>query len=66
MHTNLIASELASLGFITRITQTGVLVSLNRPVSRVEIETALGQAFEGVQFKIYHVHSNMVHIITEE
>lgn len=64
-HQNIIATELSNLGFTTRITQTGVLVSLNRPVSTMEIETALEQVVEEVQFKVYHVHSNMVHVITE-
>mgnify|MGYP001563083245 CR=1 FL=1 len=66
MHTNLIATELSNQGFEVRITQTGVLVSLNRSVSTMEIETALEQAFEGIEFKLYHIHSNMVHVITEE
>jgi len=66
MHTQLIATELSNLGFQTHITQTGVLVSLNRPVSQMEVETALEQAFEGIQFKLYHVHSNMIHVVAEE
>jgi hypothetical protein len=66
MHTHLIATELSNLGFTTRITQTGVLVSLNRPVASMEVETALEQAFEGIEFKLYHVHRNMVHVVTEE
>lgn len=65
MHANLIATELSNLGFTTRITQTGVLVSLNRPVTQMEIEIALAQVFEGIEFKVYHVHSNMVHIAEE-
>ncbi len=62
MHTQLIATELSNLGFQTRITQTGVLVSLNRPISRMEVETALGQAFEGVQFKLAKISKNSVHV----
>ena len=65
-HQNIIATELSNLGFQTRITQTGVLVSLNRPVSQMEIEMALEQAFEGIEFKLYHIHSNMIHIVVEE
>ncbi len=60
MHTNLIATELSNLGFQTRITQTGVLVSLNRPVSRMEIETALEQAFEEIEFRVTHISKNSV------
>jgi hypothetical protein len=63
---NIIAIELSNLGFTTRITQTGVLVSLKRPVSQMEVEMALEQAFEGIQFKLYHIHSNMVHVVTKE
>ncbi len=66
MHNQLIATKLSNLGFTTRITQAGVLVSLNRPVSTMEVETALAQVLEGIEFKFFHVHSNMVHVITEE
>ncbi len=61
MHTQLIATELSNLGFTTRIAQTGVLVSLNRPVSTMEVETAL-ELFEGVQFKIVRISKNSVHV----
>lgn len=66
MNSNLIATELSNLGFQTRLTQTGVLVSLNRPVSKMEIETALEQIVEGVKFSIYPISKNQHHIITEE
>ncbi len=62
MNTDLIASKLASLGFTTRVTQTGVLVSLKRTISMMEIETALEQTFEGVQFKITRIAPNSVHV----
>lgn len=62
MHTQLIATELSNLGFQTRITQTGVLVSLNRPVSRMEVETALEQVVEGIQFTITYISKNSYHI----
>lgn len=65
-HTQLIATELSNSGFQTRITQTGVLVSLNRPVSRMEVETALEQVVEGVRFDIYPISRNQHHVITEE
>jgi len=64
-HTSLIATELSSLGFTTRITQTGVLVSLNRPISQMEVEMALNQILDEIQFTVYHIHSNMVHVVTE-
>ncbi len=62
MHTNLIATELSNLGFEVRITQAGVLVSLNRPMASMEVETALEQAFEGVQFRVVRISKNSVHI----
>ena len=65
MHTNLIATELSNLGFEVRITQTGVLVSLNRPVSTMEVETALTQAFEGVQFRVVRISKNSIHVSGE-
>ncbi len=66
MHTNLIATELSNLGFQTRITQTGVLVSFKRPISKMEVETALEQIVEGVKFSIYPISRNIQHVITEE
>lgn len=65
-HKNIVATELSNLGFQTRITQTGVLVSLNRPISRMEIEMALEQVVEGVKFNIYPVSKNQQHVIVEE
>ena len=65
-HTNLIATELSNLGFQTRITQTGVLVSFKRPISKMEVETALEQIVEGVKFSIYPISRNIQHVITEE
>lgn len=62
MHTQLIATELSNLGFTTRITQTGVLVSLNRRVEKLEVEHALSQAFEGIEFKVYPISKNMYHV----
>ena len=62
MHAQLIATELSNLGFTTRITQTGVLVSLHRPVGAMEVKMALAQAFEGVQFKLTRITPNSVHI----
>jgi hypothetical protein len=66
MHQQIIASELSQLGFTTQTTETGVLVSLNRPISRMEVETALEQTIEGVTFTTYQVHRNTIHVITEE
>ena len=65
MHTNLIATELSNLGFTTRITQTGVLVSLNRPVSTIEVEMALEQIVEGVKFHLVKISKNSVHVSEE-
>ena len=65
MHTNLIATELSNLGFEVRITQTGVLVSLNRPVSTTEVYIAMQQAFGGVQFKVVRISKNSVHVSGE-
>ena len=65
MHTQLIATELSNLGFTTRITQTGVLVSLNRPLASVEVEIVLDQAFWGVQFKVVRISKNSVHVSEE-
>jgi len=65
MHTQLIATELSNLGFTTRITQTGVLVSLNRPVSQMEVETALEQIVEGVKFHLVKIGKNSVHVSEE-
>lgn len=65
MHQQIIASELAKMGFDTCTTFTGVLVSLNRPMIRQEVETALEQVIEGVTFTIYPVSKNQQHIITE-
>ena len=63
---NIVASELASIGFVTRITETGVLVSLNQSVSKMEVETALEQTFGEIIFKVYPISLNQRHVITEE
>ncbi len=65
MHANLIATELSSKGFTTRITQTGVLVSLNRPLASIEVEIVLDQAFWEVQFKVVRISKNSVHVSGE-
>ncbi len=62
MNTDLIASKLASLGFTTRITQTGLLVSLNRPLHWLEVEMALMQAFEDIRFVVTRISKNSVHV----
>lgn len=51
----IIANELSSLGFETQIASIGVIVSLNRPIYRLEIETALGQVFEGITFEVKRI-----------
>ena len=59
---NLIATELSNQGFTTRITQTGVLVSLNSLISRWQVEIALEQAFEGMEFRVVRISKNSVHV----
>lgn len=60
MHTPIIAAQLAQLGFATRITQFGVIVSLNRPMSTMEVEQALVQEFDTIEFKVSQVSKNQV------
>lgn len=49
---NLVADELHSAGFRTKVlTSNGVIVSLiSRKVSTMEVETALDQIFDGIDF----------------
>ncbi len=49
---NLVANELVNAGFKAIVTQYGVEVSLNRPVNRLEVWTALDDLIEDVSFKI--------------
>lgn len=60
MHTQIIAALLSQLGFATRATSNGVIVSLNRLVNILEVETALAQEFEGIQFKVSRVSQNSI------
>jgi hypothetical protein len=60
MHTPIIASILSQLGFVTRITSSGVIVSLSRPVSTLEVEYALTQEFEGIQFQVSRIGQNSI------
>lgn len=60
MHTPIIAAQLAQLGFVTRITSSGTLVSLNRPLSTMEVEQALSQEFDTIEFKVSQVSKNQV------
>ena len=62
MHTQLIASTLKSLGFKVVTCSSGVIVSLNRPVSALEVETALAQAFDTLadSFKVRQINSSEV------
>lgn len=59
---SIIASELKSLGFKVVLCQAGVIVSLNRPVSTMEVETALAQAFDVLadSFKCTQINSSEV------
>lgn len=62
MHKNLIANELKSLGFKVVTCSQGVIVSLNRPVSTLEIETALAQTFDVLadSFKLTKINASEV------
>jgi len=60
MNTPIIASILSQLGFATHITSSGTIVSLNRPVSTLEVEYALDQEFEGIQFQVSRISQNSI------
>jgi len=60
MNTPIIASILAQLGFVTRITSNGIIVSLNRPVSTLEVEYALDQEFDGITFQVSRISQNSI------
>lgn len=60
MHTPIIAAILNSLGFVTRITGNSVIVSLNRQLSTLEVEQALSQEFDTIEFKVSQVSKNQV------
>ena len=53
-HANLVANELHEMGFRTKVfTSNAVTVKLsNRKVSQMEVQTALLQAFDVIQFKL--------------
>lgn len=55
---NVIASEMNKNGFQTQITSSGVIVSLKRPMSKMEVEIALEQSFEELPFSIDRVNKN--------
>lgn len=52
MHKAIVASELRGMGFTTKVSSIGIEVSLNRKVSKQEIEVALSQTFEEIQFSL--------------
>lgn len=58
MFTTLIATELNQIGFATTVTPSGVIVSLNRTLDRIEIEHAISQIFDEIQFSIERVNKN--------
>ena len=62
MHTHLIASVLESLGFKVVTCLAGVIVSLNRPISAMEVETALAQEFDTLadSFNVQQLNSSEV------
>lgn len=58
MHSNLIAKEMNKIGFQTKVVSSGVIVSLNRAMSRMEIEIALEQIFDTITFNITKLNNN--------
>ena len=62
MNTSLIASTIQSLGFKVVTCSSDIIVSLNRPVSALEVETALAQAFDMLadSFKVRQINSSEV------
>lgn len=62
MHTSLIAQVLQSIGFKTVICSQGIIVSLNRKISSMEVETALAQEFDVLadSFNVIQINSSEV------
>jgi len=60
MNTQIIAALLAQLGFVTRITSNGVVVSLNRPIDMLEVEIALEQEFQEIPFQVSRISQNSI------
>lgn len=60
MNTQIIFAILSQLGFVTRITGNSVIVSLNRQLSTLEVEMALEQEFEGIEFQVSKISKNQV------
>ena len=48
----MVSSELRYLGFSTQITNTAVIVALNRALYVSEVREALGQVFDEIQFSV--------------
>ena len=48
----LVANYLFQQGFLTSIYENGVLVSLKRKVSKMEVFSALQQEFDGIEFQL--------------
>lgn len=60
-HTNLVASELNSSGFKTRVIGQVVEASLDtRKVNNMEVRAALENIFEDVSFKLHSVASGIL------
>lgn len=55
---NVIAQELAQAGFEITVTSTGVVVSLNRPMAKMEVEIALIQIFDEIQFTVERINNH--------
>lgn len=47
-----IIKELKDKGFEAKQLGSGVVVSLNRPISQMEVETVLEEAFDGIKFQL--------------
>jgi len=61
-HTQLTATELKNIGFETEIfTSETVIVSLtSRKVSKMEVETALNQIFDSIEFKLQSTNNGVM------
>ena len=52
-HQILVATEIKKAGFVTELFANGIIVKLtNRKVSKMEVETALNQIFDEIQFDL--------------
>lgn len=60
-HTNLVANELKAVGFKAQAKGNAVEVSLsNRKPSKMEVETALEQVFDSIQFEVRSTNNSVL------